>query len=519
MMPMAIEDALATWLGNQRWFAGKGQGLRDLAIVADTELVSGDPELRHMIVTVSHGTAADYYQLLIGLRRRLPARLKHARIGPSGDGRQAYDALHDADLTKTLLAGIAADAEIGSLRMRTIPGASFGTDRDSLVLGSEQSNTSLVYGEESILKVFRRLSPGPNPDLEVTTALHRLGSPQVAEPLGWIETRLEGAPTSLAILSRYLRLATDGWTLAATSVRDLYATVGEANASTGDTTHAESPESLPSAAGGHRGVRGVVPPGGAVGGAPDTMAPFAIGRATGGVRGVVPPGDRPSGAQPGAGDAGGDFAGESRRLGIATAQVHADLAAAFGTDELGKDALGELTEWMYRKLDLAVAAVPELAKHVDMISDAYSELAKLSGPFPVQRVHGDYHLGQVLRTETGWVVLDFEGEPASPLAQRRARSSPLRDVAGMLRSFDYAARHQLIGHPGQAVLSDVARDWVRRNASAFCVGYAEAGGLDPVANQVLLRALQLDKAVYEVLYEARHRPSWLPIPLDSLAEF
>jgi len=481
---MAIEDALATWLGNQRWFAGKGQVLRDLAIVADTELVSGDPELRHLIVAVSHGTAVDYYQVPVGLRRRLPARLEHARIGPvgggsAGGGRIAYDALHDADLTRPLLAGIAADAEIGSLRMRTIPGARFDVDRDSLVLGSEQSNTSLIYGGESILKVFRRLSPGPNPDLEVTIALARLGSPQVAEPLGWIETRLEGAPTSLAILSRYLRLATDGWTLAATSVRDLYASVGDAAANS-EATESSRRSSLP--------------------------------------RGVAPPGD--SSADPvRAADAGGDFAGESRRLGIATAQVHADLAAAFGTDELGPDAVGELTERMYRKLDLAVAAVPELAKHVEMIGDAYSELAKLSGPFPVQRVHGDYHLGQVLRTETGWVVLDFEGEPATPLVQRRARSSPLRDVAGMLRSFDYAGRHQLIGHPGQAALSDAARDWVRRNASAFCVGYTEAGGLDPVANQVLLRALQLDKAVYEVLYEARHRPSWLPIPLDSLAEF
>ena len=469
---MAIEDALATWLGDQRWFAGKGQSLRDLAIVADTELVSGDPELRHLIVAVSHGTAVDYYQVLVGLRRRLPARLKHARIGPTGGGsaggsRIAYDALHDADLTKPLLAGIAAGSEIGSLRMRAIPRARFDAGRDSLVLGSEQSNTSLVYGEESILKVFRRLSPGPNPDLEVTTALARLGSPQVAEPLGWIETRLEGVPTSLAILSRYLRLATDGWTLAATSVRDLYAAVGDASDRDQNDRSAD--------------------------GSPATTVRAA--------------------------DAGGDFAGEARRLGIATAQVHADLAAAFGTDELGTDAVGELSERMYRKLDLAVAAVPELAKHVDMISDAFSELAKLSGPFPVQRVHGDYHLGQVLRTETGWVVLDFEGEPATPLAQRRARSSPLRDVGGMLRSFDYAARHQLIGHPGQAALSDVARDWVRRNASAFCVGYAEAGGLDPVANQVLLRALQLDKAVYEVLYEARHRPSWLPIPLDSLAEF
>jgi len=115
-------------------------------------------------------------------------------------------------------------------------------------------------------------------------------------------------------------------------------------------------------------------------------------------------------------------------------------------------------------------------------------------------------------------VLDFEGEPATPLANRRARSSPLRDVAGMLRSFDYAARHQLIGHPDAEALSGQARDWARRNGAAFCAGYAEAGGLDPAANDVLLRALQLDKAVYEVLYEARHRPSWLPIPLESLAD-
>src|ERR1700728_2264171 len=106
---MAIEDALAPWLGSQRWFAGKGQGPRDLAIVADTELVAGDPELRHLIVAVSHGTTVDYYQIMVGLRRRLPGRLKHVRIGPVGDGTVAYDALHDADLTKPLLAAIAAN--------------------------------------------------------------------------------------------------------------------------------------------------------------------------------------------------------------------------------------------------------------------------------------------------------------------------------------------------------------------------------------------------------------------------
>jgi len=294
--------------------------------------------------------------------------------------------------------------------------------------------------------VFRRVAPGPNPDLEVPAALADLGSTHVAEPYGWIETRVDGVTTVLAILSRYLRAASDGWSLAATSVRDLYA-------------------------------------------ASDT---------------------RPA-------DAGGDFAGEAERLGVATAQVHADLADAFGTSELEPEAIREMAEQMFRRLDIAAAAVPELARYADMIGDAYSSLAKLIEPVPAQRVHGDYHLGQVMRTQTGWVVLDFEGEPASPLAQRRARSSPLRDVAGMLRSFDYAARHQLLTHPERASLASVASDWIRRNCDAFCAGYAEAGGLDPAANSVLLRAMLLDKAVYEVIYEARNRPNWLTIPLESLA--
>jgi maltokinase len=446
---MAFEDALATWLVKQRWFAGKGRELRDLAVVADTQVTGGDPELRHLVVTVCHGTTVDYYQVPVGLRHSLPSRLEHALIGSSGDGRQLYDALHDAELTKPLIEGIGSDATIGSLQLRKVDSAAFDTGLDSLVISSEQSNTSLVYGEESILKVFRRVSPGPNPDLEVTTALARLGSEHIAEPLGWIETRLDGAPTSLAILSRYLRLASDGWSLAATSVRDLYAEPG---------------------------------------------TPAA--------------------------EAGGDFSGEAQRLGQATAEVHASMATAFGTDEVGSDVISDLTEQMFRKLDLAIAAVPELGRYAEMIGESYSQLAKLRGPFPVQRVHGDYHLGQVLRTpEMGWVVLDFEGEPATPLSQRRARSSPLRDVAGMLRSFDYAARHQLIGRPDTDAQEATARDWVHRNSRAFCAGYAEAGGLDPEENAVLLRALQLDKAVYEVLYEARHRPSWLPIPLDSLADF
>jgi maltokinase len=443
---MTFEDTLATWLVKQRWFAGKGRTVHDLAVVADTEIIPGDPGLRHLLVTVSHGATSDCYQLFIGSRARLPARLRHARIG-AHEGRQIYDGLHDTDLTRTLLDAIVADRTVGMLRFCRIPGAEIEPGLDSLVLTGEQSNTSLVFGESAIFKVFRRVSPGPNPDLEVASALAKLGSSHIAEPYGWVETRMDGATTVLAILSRYLRAASDGWSLAATSVRDLYATEG---------SHAA--------------------------------------------------------------EAGGDFAGEAARLGAATAQVHQDLAEAFGRSKLEPEAIRELAEQMYRRLDIAIATVPELARHADKVGDAYSHLAKLTEPTPAQRVHGDYHLGQVMRTQTGWVVLDFEGEPASPLAQRRARSSPLRDVAGMLRSFDYAARHQLLTHPDADSLAPKASEWVRRNSDAFCAGYAAAGGLDPATNSVLLRAMLLDKAVYEVIYEARHRPTWIPIPLESIAE-
>jgi maltokinase len=446
---MTFEDILATWLVKQRWFAGKGRTVHDLAVVADTEIIPGDPGLRHLLVTVSHGATSDCYQLFIGMRARLPARLRHASIGTHA-GLQIYDGLHDAALTRTLLDAIAADRTVGALRFGRIPGAEVSWDEaglDSLVLTGEQSNTSLVFGESAIFKVFRRVTPGPNPDLEVAIALAELGSSHIAEPYGWVETRMDGAPAVLAILSRYLRAASDGWALAATSVRDLYATEGTR-----------------------------------------------------------------------AGEAGGDFAGEAERLGAATAQVHRDLADAFGLSALEPEAIRELAEQMFRRLDIADAAVPELARHADKIGDAYSSLAKLIEAVPAQRVHGDYHLGQVMRTQTTWVVLDFEGEPASPLAQRRARSSPLRDVAGMLRSFDYAARHQLLTHPDKASLAPKATGWVRRNSDAFCAGYAAAGGLDPAENSVLLRAMLLDKAVYEVIYEARNRPTWLSIPLESIAE-
>ncbi len=444
---MTIEEALTGWLPGQRWFAGKGAPIDRLAIVADTVLVDGDPGLRHLIVAVSQASGTDRYQLLAGLRAVIPDRLEHAVIGPAGEAWTAYDALHDPPLTRRLLEAMMGQETIGPLRFFAEPDASVDTGLDSLVLTGEQSNTSMIFGEEAILKVFRRPHPGPNPDLEIPRALHRAGSPHVAPPLGWMETTLDSEPTILAILSAYLRSATDGWLLAATSVRDLYAS---------DVTCAA--------------------------------------------------------------EAGGDFAAEAHRLGEATAEVHRALADAFGTEELPASAHRELAAQMRGRLDVAAAAVPGLARHLRLLDGAFTELAELDEPLTVQRIHGDYHLGQVIRTQAGWVLLDFEGEPAVPLAQRRDRAPALRDVAGMLRSLDYAARHQVPGHLDLAHARAAARDWVSRNQAAFCAGYAQAGGTDPGKHGVLLRALTLDKAVYEVMYEASHRPSWLSIPLDSIAD-
>ena len=450
---MTFEEALTGWLPGQRWFAGKRAPIDRLAIVADTVLVEGDPSLRHLIVAVSQASGTDRYQLLAGLRTAIPDRLEHAVIGPAGDDAQlgqewvAYDALHDPPLTRRLLEAMAGQETIGQLSFAAEPDAAIGTGLDSLVLTSEQSNTSMIFGEEAILKVFRRPHPGPNPDLEIPRALHRAGSRHVAPPLGWMQTTLDGIPTVLAILSAYLRAATDGWLLAATSVRDLYAS------------------------------------------------------------------DAASAAE-----AGGDFAAEAHRLGEATAEVHRALAEAFGTAELPASAHRDLAAQMQGRLDAAVAAVPELARHAGLLAEAFTELAGIDEPLTVQRIHGDYHLGQVIRTQAGWVLLDFEGEPTVPMAQRGARAPALRDVAGMLRSLDYAARHQLPGHTDQERAHAAARDWVSRNQAAFCAGYAQAGGTDPGKHAVLLRALTLDKAVYEVMYEASHRPSWLSIPLGSIAD-
>ncbi|RZI79024.1 MAG: hypothetical protein EOO67_20995 [Microbacterium sp.] len=217
-------------------------------------------------------------------------------------------------------------------------------------------------------------------------------------------------------------------------------------------------------------------------------------------------------------EAGGDFAAEAYRLGANLAEVHAVLASAFASFPLDSAAVSAA---MLGRLDAAVAVVPQIAEFRDAVAEQLGVISEISGQL-AHRVHGDLHLGQTLRTSLGWKLVDFEGEPAKDLAERQEPDSPWRDVAGMIRSFDYAAStivRDLGGTDAEAAeVAHRAGSWTAHTTAAFLTGYTEQREAPMTeAEASLLRAYIADKAVYEATYESRNRPSWLPIPLAALA--
>ncbi|MEV5977066.1 maltokinase [Streptomyces sp. NPDC052114] len=451
----SLDPLLREWLPRQRWFAGKGRPIGALEPVAVTELLPPDAPsgLLHLLLRVRRPlvpvqdtaleTAAgerpgDCYQLFIGVRRTLPPHLAPALIGRPTEGPLAggtvYEALRDPRLAALLLERLRTPGRHGPLRFERAPHTEIPSGLAPRPLAAEQSNTSLVYGDTFILKLFRRVVPGVNPDLELPLHLARQGCARVPAPAAWFLADLgrDGAeatadgPCALGVLQPYLAGSEDGWDLA-------LRTLGK----------------------------------------------------------------------------GEPFTGEARALGRATAEVHASLAAALPTVTLGRAQVELIADGMADRLTTAAQAVPALRPFAPGLLTAFEALADLGGEgqsWTAQRVHGDLHLGQCLRAPDGhWSLIDFEGEPARPLAERRLPQPTVRDVAGMLRSFDYAARSKGPWSP----------QWAADCRAAYCAGYADVAGRDPRTDPVLLRAHETDKAVYEVLYEARHRPDWLPVPLAA----
>jgi maltokinase len=439
------EEELREYVLAQRWYGSKSEEVASVRAVDAFPLRPGDEEPLLAVAVVEVRFAAgthDLYNVPLGLRR--------GRGGfASVDGWSAFDALEDEQLVRGLLELVREQATVehegGTVQFCTVGElAEVGSVRP---MGSEQSNSSVVLDERLVLKLYRRLEAGVNPELELLRFLTERNFPSIASLEGWAAHLGQPLDATLAILQDYVPVRRDGWTLA---LEDL-------------------------AAGGN----GFVP--------------------------LV------------------------RRLGEVTGRMHTVLASdpsdpTFCPEEPSAEAIALIVARIDEEIEQVFASLPDLPElaplegRADQVRDRLREMGQ-SGPLGrLIRHHGDYHLGQVLWTEADdWVVLDFEGEPARPLRERRHKRSPLRDVAGMLRSFSYAASASALERG-----IEPPTGWEGRARAEFLAGYlAEADPTiipDGSALERRLRLFELEKALYELHYELGHRPDWVRVPVAGILQ-
>lgn len=417
-LPPQFMPALEDYLAQRRWYTGKGHHprLADARSTTALPLAATPPgsdtvAIRHLVVVDTAAAPPVTYQIPVTIRAEEAPELAGALIARTDTGIY-YDAVYDPVFAPAVLAAMGSGEQVVS----------------STVLTAEQSNTSLRVrcesGREVMIKLFRVLNVGENPDVVIQAALHQAGPEACAsipQPEGFLAGGWSAGQGHLAVAQQFLAGASEGWELALA-----------------------------------------------------------------------------------AGQAGEDFSASAYALGEATARVHRALAQALPTADPTPEQRHQLLEVWQRRLDEAVAAVPELCDIAPRVHALFDRAMHASWP-QLQRIHGDYHLGQVMYApERGWVLLDFEGEPLRPLAERHQPDLAERDIAGMVRSFDYAAH-----------TAGASPQWRQACEEQFLAGYTAAGGQLPDPD--LLAALIADKALYEVVYEAHNRPDWVSIPLTGIA--
>ncbi|MGH7609239.1 MAG: maltokinase N-terminal cap-like domain-containing protein [Candidatus Dormibacteria bacterium] len=499
-----LEPALAAGLAQERWFADKHREIRQLrpveafwlseelpavlVLLVEARFVEGEPALYHMVLGVRPWDRHLSPELR-GLARRIFTGLDSEHERRRAPSLAFYDAFADPELGAQYLAALAGRADVpgdggGQLHFRLLhPPLPTDTPLQPNRLGpKDQSQSTVLFGQELLVKVLRRVWPGTSPEVELLEALDGVGFPGIARPLGVVEAEVDSTVMSLAVAQNYLRNGTDGFTLALTSLRDLY----------GDLV---------------LDADGAVP-------LPDDV-----------IRTVQ--------------NQGGSFAGAATQIGALTGEMHLALAKLPGGDEVLAQPFSsedleqvahDLDELVERLLGLGDARLEPLAVHASGLHQLARRVVQLSPSGAAIRIHGDYHLGQLLRTDQGWHALDFEGRPSLPVVVRRRKASPLQDVAGMLRSFDYAAtvalRQQVDSRDVSAAsLEPYGRAWSAQVRDRFLSRYLEGlalGGTDLIPASrgdvdLLLTCLEASQALYEVDYELRSRPDWVSIPLEGIA--